>query len=70
MDLHTNLNVLYHIIHMITVMLGEVQQSRYVFVLFAVFVNNAGSIYVTSNGRIIGRVGLIEIQYPRHLPGT
>jgi hypothetical protein len=59
---------------MITVMLGEVQQSRYVFVLFCLLflltMLAASENYVTSNGRIIERVGLIEIQYPRHLPGT
>jgi len=43
-DKRTNLNVHNHIIHMITIMLGEVQQLQYIFVLFAVFVNNASSI--------------------------
>jgi len=43
-DKRTNLNVHYHIIHMITIMLGEVQQSQYIFVLLAVFVNNGNSI--------------------------
>jgi len=43
-DKRTNLNVHYHIIHMITIILGEVQQSQYIFVLFPVFVNNVKSI--------------------------
>jgi len=43
-DKRTNLSVHYHIIHMLKIMLGEVQQSQYIFVLFTVFINNSGSI--------------------------
>ena len=44
MDKHTNLNVHSHITHMIMIMLGEVQQSQYISVLFAVLVKNANNI--------------------------